>query len=76
MLLVRGPQCSEDRRPGGLDQLKQCPGCEVVEVEITISDYGPPLQQKMEQALLQHPDIDAVLVDAAVVSPIDDIVTT
>ena len=44
----------------GLDQLKQCPDCEVVEVEITIADYGPGLQQKMEQALLQHPDTDAV----------------
>ena len=46
----------------GLDQLKQCPGCEVVEVEITVADYGPGLQQKMEQTLLQHPDTDAVLV--------------
>ena len=46
----------------GLDQLEQCSGCEVVEVEITIADYGPGLQQKMEQTLLQHPDTDAVLV--------------
>ena len=57
----------------GLDQLKQCPGCEVVEVEITIADYGPGLQQKMEQALLQHPDTDAVLVgsDAVLSTGVD-----
>lgn len=46
----------------GLDELSKCEACEVVNVEISLADYGPGLQQKVEQALLQHPDIDGLMV--------------
>ena len=38
-----------------------CPGCKVVAtVNIVGADVGTPLQQKIQQALLQHPDATAV----------------
>ncbi|UGS36003.1 sugar ABC transporter substrate-binding protein [Capillimicrobium parvum] len=42
-------------------QLGKCPGCEIVDrIEITGADYGPKLQQKTQQALLQHPEINVI----------------
>lgn len=39
-----------------------CPACEIVEtVEFVGSDYGPRLQEKTAQALLQHPDADGLV---------------
>ena len=48
-----------------------CPGCEVVkEVDIVTTDlYGSALREKLEQALLQNPDADAIVV------PFDDVMT-
>lgn len=40
---------------------ERCAGCEVVEeVKFTDPDYGSNLQQKTQQALLQHPDANAI----------------
>ncbi|NUO61605.1 MAG: sugar ABC transporter substrate-binding protein [Hamadaea sp.] len=48
---------------GYVDQLAACAGCEVVStVEYVGSEVGPALQQKAEQALLQHPDANALTV--------------
>jgi len=49
---------------GGLDQLSKCSGCTVVPLEITLADYGPPLQQKIQDALVKHPDIAAFMVES------------
>lgn len=56
---------------GFVDQIEsECPDCEIVRtVEFTGADLGPPLQEKVAQALLQHPDADAMEV------AYDDIVT-
>jgi ribose transport system substrate-binding protein len=46
---------------GFKEEMKLCGGCEIVEeVKFVGTDFGPPLQQKASQALLQHPDADAV----------------
>lgn len=38
-----------------------CPDCEIVEtVEHTGAEIGPPLQQKIEQALARHPEVTAI----------------
>jgi ribose transport system substrate-binding protein len=38
-----------------------CPDCEIVEtVEHTGAEIGPPLQQKIEQALARHPEANAM----------------
>lgn len=40
---------------------KVCPGCEIVEtVNIKGTDFGPKLQQKMQTAILQHPEANVV----------------
>jgi len=42
---------------------KSCAGCEVVqEVEFTVADIGPKLQEKVQQALVRNPDANAVYV--------------
>lgn len=43
-------------------QFEKCSGCEVVE-EITFvgSEFGPPLQQKIEQALNKHPEANSFI---------------
>lgn len=46
---------------GATDELDKCPGCEYEEVEVIGSDLGAGLQEKLEQALLQNPDVNAVL---------------
>lgn len=38
---------------------KNCPGCTIHQVLFTANDFGPPLQQKVSQALLQNPKINA-----------------
>ena len=39
-----------------------CPGCEIVEtVEHTGAEIGAPLQQKIEQALARHPEVNAIV---------------
>ena len=48
-------------------QMEKCTGCEVVQVEHTGAELGPALQQKAEQAFLEHPDATAVAVEANVV---------
>ncbi|MEZ5078827.1 MAG: sugar ABC transporter substrate-binding protein [Solirubrobacterales bacterium] len=38
-----------------------CPGCEIVEeIDFVGTEIGPTLQDKVEQALLRHPEVDAV----------------
>lgn len=50
---------------GFTKQIQTCKGCEVVaSVEFTAADIGPALQQKAQQAFLQHPDLNAVVVPA------------
>ncbi len=50
---------------GFVDQLKSCSTCKVVDtVEFTNADYGPALQAKAEQALLKHPEANAIKVNA------------
>ncbi|WP_368680763.1 substrate-binding domain-containing protein (plasmid) [Rhodococcus opacus] len=42
-------------------QLATCAGCEIVDtVAIGINDFGPGVQDKAEQALLQNPDADYI----------------
>lgn len=43
--------------------METCTTCEVVQsVEFVLADLGPPLQQKAQQALLQNPDANSVMV--------------
>jgi ribose transport system substrate-binding protein len=50
-------------------EMKTCTGCEIVEqVEFVASDLGPKLQEKAQQALLKHPDANAVM------APYDDVI--
>lgn len=43
--------------------LEKCPGCAIYPVHYTIGDLTTGLQEKTEQALLQHPDANALVVD-------------
>lgn len=46
---------------GGNDRFAECGGCEIVDtVDFTNADVGPNLQQKAQQALLQHPEANAI----------------
>lgn len=65
ILFVTETDLSSTKRAteAGLDELSKCSGCEVVQAKIQVTDYGPGLQQKVQQALLQNKDIDAVLVE-------------
>ncbi|WP_109508541.1 sugar ABC transporter substrate-binding protein [Nocardioides speluncae] len=50
---------------------EHCSDCEVVEtVEITGADFGPPLQDKVAQAIARHPEANAVygIYDAVVLN--------
>jgi ribose transport system substrate-binding protein len=50
-------------------EIAKCSGCQIVDkVTFTAADTGPALQQKAQQALLQHPEATAV------VAPYDDVV--
>jgi ribose transport system substrate-binding protein len=46
----------------GFDQeLAKCKTCEIVKnVDLTLDDFGPKLQQKAQGALLQHPEANAI----------------
>ncbi len=55
---------------GFKEELATCEGCEIVDtVKLTFADLGPKLQEKVQQALLQHPDANAL------VAPYDDLMT-
>jgi ribose transport system substrate-binding protein len=48
---------------GGFEQeiKAKCPGCKILTVlPVTASEIGPPLQQKVQQALVQYPQADAM----------------
>ena len=46
------------------EEFAKCSGCEVVgKVDVLIDDFGPKLQEKAQQALLQHPEANAVEVN-------------
>jgi ribose transport system substrate-binding protein len=50
-------------RDGFKERLAQCSGCEIVEtLEFTLADFGPGLEQKAQQALVEHPEANAVYV--------------
>ena len=54
-------------------QIAKCPDCEIVEkIDFVATDLGPPLQAKVQQALLKHPDASVVYAnyDAPVVSAV------
>ena len=47
---------------GAYDELKKCSGCEVVgDAEFVSADFGPPLQSKISQQLLKHPEADVFI---------------
>jgi ribose transport system substrate-binding protein len=47
---------------GAVRGMKKCPTCKIVEtVKFVGPDLGPPLQQKIEQALIRNPDVDAFI---------------
>jgi ribose transport system substrate-binding protein len=44
-------------------RLEECGSCEILDtIEFTTQDFGPPLQQKVAQALQRNPDVNATLV--------------
>jgi ribose transport system substrate-binding protein len=48
---------------GFKEKLATCPGCEIVaSVEFVVADLGPALEQKAQQALVEHPDANTVYV--------------
>lgn len=51
----------EATRLGFEAKLAECADCEMTDVvKLNISDVGPPLQAKIQQALLQHPDANVL----------------
>jgi len=47
---------------GWKETLAQCPTCEIVaEVEFVAGDFGPKLQTMIEQALIKHPEANALI---------------
>jgi ribose transport system substrate-binding protein len=55
---------------GFAQRISECDACKIVDtVQVGVSDFGSGLQQKAEQALLQHPEANAVEV------PYDDLMT-
>ena len=54
---------SEPVRRGYQRELKTCGGCEITGVvEFTASEYGPPLQQKVQEGLLRYPQANTISV--------------
>lgn len=48
--------------PGITEEFEKCDTCEIVDtVEFVGSEFGPPLQQKIEQSLNQHPDANSFI---------------
>lgn len=55
----------QSQHKGFTDEMGTCKGCQVLaSVGFTAADMGPALQQKAQQAFLQHPDVNAVVVPA------------
>lgn len=53
------------------EEFAKCPTCEIVDdAEFVGTDFGPPLQEKIEQALIQNPDANSFIpaYDAALTS--------
>ncbi len=48
--------------PGITDAFAECETCEIVDtVEFVGTEFGPPLQQKIEQSLNQHPEANSFI---------------
>jgi len=48
--------------PGITEEFAKCDTCEIVDtVEFVGSEFGPPLQQKIEQSLNQHPEANSFI---------------
>lgn len=48
--------------PGITDEFARCGSCEIVDtVEFVGDEFGPPLQQKIEQSLNQHPEANSFI---------------
>jgi ribose transport system substrate-binding protein len=48
--------------PGVTEAFAECETCEIVDtVEFVGSEFGPPLQQKIEQSLNQHPEANSFI---------------
>jgi ribose transport system substrate-binding protein len=48
--------------PGITDEFAKCKTCEIVDtIEFVGTEYGPPLQQKIEQALNKHPEANSFI---------------
>ncbi len=48
--------------PGITEEFEKCPTCEIVDtVEFVGSEFGPPLQEKIEQSLNQHPEANSFI---------------
>lgn len=63
MLVEEGLFGAEIQQAAISRTFEKCSGCETYEVQYTIGDLTTGLQQKTEQALLQHPDANSVVVD-------------
>lgn len=47
---------------GIVDVYDECPGCEIVDtVTFVGTEFGPPLQEKIEQSLIQHPEANSFI---------------
>ena len=47
---------------GSEDEIAACEGCEIVDrVDFVGADFGPPLQEKIEQALIAHPEANGFI---------------
>lgn len=48
--------------PGITDEFAKCETCEIVDtIEFVGTEFGPPLQQKIEQSLNQHPEANSFI---------------
>jgi ribose transport system substrate-binding protein len=48
--------------PGITDEFDKCKTCEIVDtIEFTGPEFGPPLQQKIEQSLNKHPEANSFI---------------
>lgn len=70
VLLEEGLLGAEIQQQEILKTLKECSGCSAYPVNFTLGDLSTGLQQKTEQALLEHPDANALVVpyDAVLLS--------
>lgn len=55
---------AEEIRRGFEAELAKCKGCEIVDtVKFVTADYGSTVQQKTEQAIVKHPEANALIVN-------------